>query len=279
MRLIHTLIYALWLFVAGSALAHTTQCQSITAFPVVINTPGKYCVEKSTVYNTVLGAAITIESDNVTIDFNQHTLLGWSSSSNDLVAAIVANNHKNITLRSGWISGFPRGIAITGNSSDSRGHIIENMKVSNFYSTAITLNGDSSLLRNNKIYSSSYNARAGNKTGMQLSGSDIRVLGNYIFGVYTNATGDAHGIRLISAPRALVKNNALSDLLTTDSSTLVYGILINQSSGVVLSNNRLLGIAGGGIFFDSNSSGKYSRNITQGVTTPFTGGTAVGINN
>jgi len=67
------------------------------------------------------------------------------------------------------------------------------------------------------------------------------------------------------------KNRVGGDL----SGTSAYGISITNSIDVLVANNRIT-TADGGIVFDLASTGKYMDNLTSGVTTPFSGGTAVG---
>ena len=77
-----------------------------------------------------------------------------------------------------------------------------------------------------------------------------------------------------SGPRAL--NNDVINTFKAGTGVST-GILFNGATGAFAVNNRITS-ADRGIAYDSGATGKYRDNLTFGVTTPFTGGTAVGTN-
>ena len=77
----------------------------------------------------------------------------------------------------------------------------------------------------------------------------------------------------------MVEGNRIDDVSSGTGST--YGLVINSSNDVLIAGNRITSAAYG-IFYDAadgGSTGKYMGNLTSNITTPFTGGTAVGTNN
>ena len=73
----------------------------------------------------------------------------------------------------------------------------------------------------------------------------------------------------------MVANNHIDTVSTGTAST--YGLRVSNSGNVTATGNHISSVKLG-IFYSGSSTGKYMGNLTSAVATPFTGGTAVGIN-
>src|SRR4051794_27722495 len=93
----------------------------------VISTPGSYVVSADLVYSGLVGAAILITCDNVTIDFAGHSITG-NGRNNSFAMGIRSDKHSNIDVYGGTISGFFYGINLTDDHDGlgKGGHDIKN---------------------------------------------------------------------------------------------------------------------------------------------------------
>jgi parallel beta-helix repeat protein len=106
-------------------------------------------------------------------------------------------------------------------------------------------------------------------------GPGARSINNEITETVATDSGGANGIWFFAAYNTVVDDNRIS--CTSSAISSAYGIYMDTSSNVMVVNNRIV-TADYGVYY-SSSTGKYHDNITDGVTTAYTGGTAVGTNN
>ncbi len=100
------------------ARGETTNCTAITSIPATITTQGIYCLTGNLSGNLATGNAITINTNNVTIDLNGYKLgnriSDVTSSSNTYGIYIL--NSTNFTVSENRIAGVP-GSGILYNAS------------------------------------------------------------------------------------------------------------------------------------------------------------------
>lgn len=176
--------------------------------------------------------------------------------------------------------------------------------------TAITVNASNVLidLKNNTLSSTS---SAGSTIGILLSGTanNLTIQGGTISGFVTGIeiTGtqqlvqnlrlvnNSVGVAIFTGGQSVIQNC----LIVGRGTTAGEGILLTQCSGIVVKNNQIAAQAagclnafmGGGNNFIANSistcdhglelasNDKYQGNLTNGCTTPFSGGIAAGFEN
>ena len=108
--------------------------------PLTISQPGSYYLVG---HITAIGGGITINADNVTIDFMGFTLTGGTGS-----GVAVTGLHTNITLRNGTVRGWDdRGI----NAGTGRHVRVMNMNVSNNDTEGLAV-GDGSIVRDSIVH-------------------------------------------------------------------------------------------------------------------------------
>ncbi len=83
-----------------NATSPCSQVQVIDMVPFVITTSGKYCVTKDLVYNGA-GAAITVQADDVSINFHNHSL----TLTNSAAEGILVQDVREFTLENDMIAG------------------------------------------------------------------------------------------------------------------------------------------------------------------------------
>ena len=234
---------------AAPARAETVNCTAITALPKVITVQGVYCFTRDLATAMTSGNAIDIQTNNVVLDLNGFKLGGLAAGRGTLTNGIHALNRQNLTIKNGTIRGFLRGILLDDTSA-SQGHVVEDIRADQNTQIGIEVQGSGTIVRNNQVVA----------TG-----------GSTVFG----ANADAFGIRVIDAGPRVLNNDVIHTV--KQGTGISRRILLQNATDGLAVNNRITE-ADRGIEYSTFSTGKYRDNLTFGVTTPFTGGTAVGIN-
>ena len=273
-----TTLCAAIIFFASTAQAETTQCTPITTIPTTITAQGIYCLNGNLAGNLASGNAITINTNNVTIDFNGYKLGNLAAGASTGAYGIYAFQKKNITIRNGTIRGFIIGIALEGSPpySTSSGHLIENVRLDGNTAIGIVVRGVGNTIRNNQVVSTGGTTNAGTTYGIIAYGPGARVLNNDVIDVAAT-TSTAYGIYISYADGAVVEGNRISNVISTSGGTI--GIYILHSPNTTVSDNRMAGVPNNGIYYSGTSTGIYMNNTVSGATTPFSGGFAAGTTN
>src|SRR5690606_12556200 len=96
----------------------------INALPVVISTPGTWCLKKDLATSMNSGRVISIAANDVTIDCNDFKIGGLAAGSGSSATAIsnsLGANNNHTTVRNCNIRGFHTGIALVGGGA----HLVE----------------------------------------------------------------------------------------------------------------------------------------------------------
>jgi parallel beta-helix repeat protein len=101
------------------------------------------------------------------------------------------------------------------------------------------------------------------------------VLNNDVTEVASDGAYSALGIILMDCANSVVSANRVGNVTEPGGSS--FGIYVNDCTDALVSDNRISGVANGIVF--ETATGKYMNNMTMGVTTPYTGGTAAGSTN
>jgi hypothetical protein len=233
---------------AAPARAETVNCTAITALPAVITAQGVYCFTGDLATAMTSGFAIDIQTNNVVLDLNGFKLGGLAAGPGTNAFGIHALDRQNITIKNGTVRGFLTGILVE-DSGASQGHVVEDIRADQNTLVGIQVNGSGTIVRNNQVVATGGTTSFGANVdafGIGVVGIGLRVLNNDVITTVKQGTGTALGISI-------------------------------QANGGFAVNNRIT-VADKGIDFGI-STGKYRDNLTFDVTTPFTGGTAVGTNN
>jgi hypothetical protein len=202
---------------AGFAVLMTVQsasaCVPITAVPYTISVAGKYCITGNLTM-AAAGNAITINTDNVTLDFGGYELagVGIGQPSN---SGVILVNRSNIVIRNGSIRAFDSGIySVTGLNV-----AVEDMSIRSVGTGISTEHGSHYSFRRNRIFDALYR-------GISLSQSLPFLI---------NAQDQV----------ANVSYNEISAVggVNQASSSVVYGIYAHHNVSIV-SNNKITGVRG-----------------------------------
>ena len=240
------------MFGAVPARAETTACTPITTLPAVITVQGIYCFTQHLDTGMTSGNAIEIRTNNVILDLNGWKLGGLAAGSATDARGIYAINRQNITIRNGTVRGFRFGIFLQ-DSGASQGHVVEDIRADQNTQTGMWVEGNGTLVRNNQVVGTggtTFPPASFDRYGIFIEGTGPRVLNN-----------DVIDVERVEMPGVFAAST---------------GILFFSADGGLAVNNRITNARAGIGFVDG--TGKYRDNLTTNVTTPFVGGTAVGIN-
>ncbi|MDJ0613450.1 MAG: hypothetical protein QNJ29_07205 [Rhizobiaceae bacterium] len=236
--------------------AETTECTEITSLPATITVQGVYCLKSDQSTNITNGSAITINTNNVTIDLNGWKLGGLAAGTGTFANGIYALDRKNITIRNGTIRGFSSAIHIDGMSDTSSGHLIEHILADSNRYIGFQLEGSNLRVLNNSIINTGPHDLFTVAYGMFINSAP----NSYIHGNTVSVVDEslqAIGLRFTGADRSVIINNRVLDL--KNGSNVVAGIQLLTSSRVFL-NGNVLSTGGNGTLALSISTN--SENIT-----------------
>jgi len=213
---------------AKAAETYNTCAGFIDSVPATISKQGVWCLRKNLTTNVTLGYAITIATNNVTIDCNGFKIGGLAAGNGAVTAGVYADNRQNATVRNCNIRGFYSGIHLEGD--DGAGHLVEDNRLDNNLYCGIFVEGDNNLIRRNRIYDT------GGATGKTLSfGIDAYadIIDNTVSGLFIDRTGYLFGV-FASGAGANIRDNKISgfDMTTGQGGSVTF------AAGITLAGNR-----------------------------------------
>ena len=260
------------------ARAETLDCTAITTLPYTITAQGIYCLTGNLSTGMIAGNAITINTNNVTLDLNGYKLGGLGGGDSTETNGIYAYQKKNITIKNGIVRGFYQGIFLLDDFpySNSSGHVITSILADQNTQGGIHVDGLGNTISHNIVVDTGGSTVSDIALGITVRGSGAKVVNNTVATTTAQNTAYADGITLTNSDYSLIQNNTVSDTISdAGQSAAIY---MASSTGVFLRNNNLAS-ADYGLNFSLSSTGKYFNNLTFDVSTLFSGGTAIGSNN
>jgi len=201
----------LWLAAAQVSAAESyDNCTGfIDALPATISTQGTWCLRKDLSTSITSGNAITVATNNVTIDCNDFKLGGLAAGLGTSALGIRADNRVNITIRQCVLRGFWSGSFI----QDGAGTLIEDNRVDNSTTVGLWVDGDNSILRRNHVSDTGGNT-GGNVAGIISQGDNTLIADNVVSGVTgtSDVDGESRGIAF-SGYAGLIRGNYISSIL------------------------------------------------------------------
>ena len=264
--IVFALVSLVVVLISSPARAETTQCTPITTIPITITVQGIYCFSGNLAGNMASGNAITIDTNNVTIDFNGFKLGNLAAGPSTFAKGIYADNKKNITLRNGTIRGFHYGIRLLG--STASGHLVEDMRLDGNTYLGIYLSGKGAMVRNNQVVSTGDTTTGSNLAyGIFISsGEGASIINNDVADTVEGSGGTSKAITCHTCSGTVIKKNRVSN--SAAGPGIAYGIYVDLGSNNLMVDNRMANNIDYGIYLATTTGAKLSDNLTYGVTPP-----------
>ena len=230
----------------------------IASLPAVISTQGTWCFNKDLNTAVTSGQAITISTNNVTIDCNNFKLGGLAAGLGTQATGIYASDHFNATVRHCSIRGFFYGIWLRGTTGSSTGgHAVEDNRLDGNTYTGLVVEGDGSVVRRNRVFDTGGSTAGFPGAYAIAAGYSVDILDNTVSGALatSGSNGNAWGIvTSYLSDGSSVNGNRVRGLLKDGTGT-AHGIHIGNVGHVNLRSNDLIGDA------SVNSFGVYCTGV------------------
>ncbi|WP_166212380.1 right-handed parallel beta-helix repeat-containing protein [Cognatiluteimonas telluris] len=236
----------------------------IDSLPASVSTQGTWCLRHDLATSMASGNAITVATNNVTIDCNNYKVGGTAAGASTATIGIAAENRVNTTVRHCNIRGFRNGIALTGTTG---GNVVQDNRFDGNTYNGLVVAGDGSLIQRNQVVDT------GGAPGAQGIGiwtyGNVDVLDNTVSGMATANT--AYGIYTDSNFGGVVAGNRVRGLVPATSTS--YGIYNLSAVNVSVYNNVVVGTSlVSSIGLRCTSSDSTARdNFVYGFTTSIVG--------
>ncbi len=203
------------------------QCKYfITQLPLRIEQPGVYCLKGNLQSAITQQSAISVWTNDVTIDCKHFGIDGAAGGANAQTWAITANT-RHLTVRNCTLRNFEFGLMISGNEGGIPGlHVIEDNIFEQLRSQAILVTGNGSVIQRNIIRDIG-GPTANGASAISAIGS-IDILDNFVSNL---ASGPGNGVAAISVQdsRGLVARNRIRKLYRSGTDH-AYGIYVSNQS-------------------------------------------------
>ena len=255
--------------VVQAAETYNTCTGFITSLPVIVSTQGTWCLKQDLSTAITAGNAITINTNNVTIDCNNFKLGGLAAGLSTAAIGIYELSRLNATVRHCNIRGFYYGMNFDGGGG---GHLVEDNRFSNNTYVAMRVSGDGSIVRRNLVMDTGGSTLVTQDAVAIQSVEDVDVLDNTVSGVLATSSGNgsAFGISTYNNISGNVSDNRVRGL-AKDGTGSAWGIYNNASGRVIVTGNHLIGSGTGstGLRCDSGVE-TAADNVISGFATAST---------
>jgi len=252
------------------AETYNTCAGFIDTLPAVISTQGTWCLRHDLSTAITDGNAITIATNNVTIDCNDFKLGGLAAGVGTTAVGIRATDRLNATVRHCNIRGFLYGVRFSGSSGG--GHVVEDNRFDGNTFVGLYVAGDGSEVRHNKVRDTGGSSVAAASARGIYTAYAVDVLDNTVSGVLPggdgSGNGSAYGIYTNLNPNGSVSGNRVRGLVKvgTGAARAIY----NDSSGrISLRGNDVSGDGSAGSIGlrCPNNNGSARDNTISGFAT------------
>lgn len=226
-------------------------CTVIDSLPAVLSAPGSYCLTRDFATALAGGAAIWVDSDDVTVDLRGHAIDNSGAAPGNGALGIASWERSRVVVRNGAITGFWEGVSLSGPSGTqlSENHLVEGMRISRSGRIGIGISGRDSIVRGNTLHHTGVGANQKEPvTGIWVAGWRHRVLDNDVVRTFGS----------------VVSNVAI--------------LFLDGGSGMAVGNR--ISASEQAIVFPLSGNGFYRDNLANEVACcdPFVGGTDLGGN-
>jgi hypothetical protein len=211
------------------------------------------------------GSAISIATNNVTIDCNGFKVGNLGAGPGTQSIGIHAVNRFNATVRRCNVRGFIRGIYLIGTSpTGSGGHLVEDNRLDNVTRTALRVDGDGSIVRRNLVRDTGGSTTTPGSAWAINTVGGVDVIDNTVAGVLPSADGagnaSAFGLRIETNNGGSVAGNRVRGTVRLGSGG-AYGILMSGSDYISARDNHVVGPGTAALTCASATSGAQDNTL------------------
>ena len=238
----------------------------IDSLPATISTQGVWCVRGHLTTAIASGAAITVATNNVTVDCNGFKLGGLAAGDATGATGILAAGRHNVVVRHCQVRGFSTGASLQGS-----GNVVEDSHFEGNTYAAIVVGGDGSAVRRNMVLDTGHSTLNASAFGIALSGG-ADAIDNSVHGVAARAggNGDAVGIWTYLGTGGSISRNRVWSV-AADGSGITTGIFNAQPDRMVVTANHVAG-GGTGVGLEcAVGTGRARDNVIHGFTSNIVG--------
>lgn len=198
----------------------------ISSVPFTIAAGGSYYLTQDL---TAPGTGITVDADDVTIDFCGFKLTGLNST---MAYGILLSNQNNVEIRNGTVTGFAVGIAETNTAG--RCHRVTNMRVLHNTLAGIQLYGQGHAIRGCTVAFNGKPSATGSVYGIY-AGLRAAVSGNTVYGNGNSSQAYVYGIS--TGDGSMVTDNTCTENGVAAAGQTVY--VLKPGYGSLVSGNTV----------------------------------------
>ena len=248
---------------------------TIAALPATISTQGTWCLATNLSTAINAGAAITVTTNNVTIDCNDFRIGGLGAGPTTDAVGILINNQLNATVRNCGVRGFLTGIRVSGTAF---GALLEHNRLDQNTDAGITLEGSGHLVRFNRIIDTGGRPASTQTDGIASTAEEVQITDNSIIGMtVTENEGDVVGISSFGNASEVARNYITG--LVADDTGEPFGISAGLSAAGSIHRNQILAFPdNNGTAIVSGADNQCSNNNLTGWDSGIVGCTDAGGN-
>ena len=225
-------------------------------FPIIIDRSGSYVLTSNIILRSMPGdTVINIDADNVTLDFNGHSLIGEPRGGHGIVV-----HGSNVQIRNGSVQRFTHAIAVMNQDSEPKGVQIINMRVVNNATGVRFFHAIDGQVRNCTV---AYNTNVGiyvERGGGIITGSSV--YGNEYGGILT---GSVNGFGSVIIKDNNVYNNGGWFGIEAHSSTITgNNVYNNKKDGIIAHGSSM--VSGNNVYNNQQNGIKIDSGILKGNT-------------
>lgn len=225
----------------------------VDSLPATINTQGTWCLRDNLSTGISAGNAITVGTNNVTLDCNNFKVGGLAAGVATTAVGINSQSRFNTTVRNCQVRGFQTGVFIASGG----GHVVENSSFDGNTFRGIYLVSSGSMIRGNLVVDTGGSTNIPDEARGIYAGGGVDVIDNTVNGVAAiDANSTGYGIFTQSNGEGSVVGNRVRGVVSSGTGA-AYGIWNNNSGRSVIRGNIVQGLGaafGSGIRCTSNQA-------------------------
>jgi hypothetical protein len=240
----------------------------ITSLPATITTQGTWCLKSDLTTAMTSGYAITINTNNVTIDCNDFKIGGLAAGVATQTLGIVAFSKQNTVVRRCNIRGFYYGTFIAANPPSVGGGVVEDSRFEANTYVGIHLDGNGSVVQRNQVLDTGGSTVQAQAHGIY-SRFDVDIVDNTVSGVAAKVGGgdSARGIYTEFNVGGSISGNRVRGILKDGPGT-AFAIYNGSSGRITIRGNDLVGNGTGSTGLSCSDSAAIARdNMISGFET------------